>query len=163
MSVMPILKFGNPTLKLPSRTVQPSEEGLDNLIKNMTDTMYDAPGVGLAAVQIGVLKKVITYDIGEGLNVLLNPEIVSFEGEEEEEEGCLSVPEARIQIKRYLNIEVKGINEHGEPRHFEAEGFAARALQHEIDHINGVLILDRASREERKKVLKELNQMTGIT
>lgn len=163
MAVMPILKFGNPTLKLPSRTVQPNEEGLDTLIKNMTDTMYDAPGVGLAAVQIGVLKKVVTYDIGEGLNILLNPEIVSFEDEEEEEEGCLSVPEARIQIKRYLSIEVKGINEHGEPRHFEAEGFAARALQHEIDHINGVLILDRASREERKKVLKELNHMTGIT
>lgn len=163
MAVMPILKFGNPTLKLPSRAVQPDEEGLDTLIKNMTDTMYDAPGVGLAAVQIGVLKKVVTYDIGEGLNVLLNPEIISFEGEEEEEEGCLSVPEVRIHIKRYSKIEVKGIDQYGETQHFEAEDFLARALQHEIDHINGVIILDRASREERKRALKELNQMTGIT
>lgn len=163
MALMPILKFGNPTLRLPSRTVQPHEEGLDVLIKNMAETMYDAPGVGLAAVQVGVLKRVVTYDIGEGLNVLLNPEIISFEGEEEEEEGCLSVPEIRVQVKRHEKIAIKGLDENGDEVQFEAQGFAARALQHEVDHTNGVTILDKASREERKRALKELNHLTGIT
>lgn len=163
MAAMPILKIGNPTLRLASKPVSVNEDGLRELIKNMADTMYDAPGVGLAAVQIGVLKQVAVYDIGDGLNIMLNPKIISCEGEIEDEEGCLSIPEIRLPIVRHAKVEVRHMDLKGRTVEIEVDELLARAMQHEVDHMNGRLILDRATKEERKKALKQLNELTGIS
>ncbi len=159
MAVLPIRKFPDPVLKEKTLPVEKIDDELHKLIKNMADTMYAAPGMGLAANQVGILKRVIVVDVDEGLMVFLNPEITWYSDETEEgEEGCLSVypQEIQVMVPRSTKIRFKAMNEKGEPVEFEAEGLFARALQHEVDHINGMLILDRTSPEERRRTLKEL-------
>ena len=124
--------------------------------------MYEAPGVGLAANQIGVLARMCLVDIGEGLQVLINPRMVHAEGEETEEEGCLSLPTITVPVKRFERVVVEALNEKGEPLTIEAEGLLARVLQHEIDHLEGNLLLDRIDREERRRIMHDLNEKMGL-
>ncbi len=152
MAIRPIRKMGDPVLKSKCSPVKTIDESLERLIQDMADTMYDAPGVGLAAPQIGVNKKVVVYDVGEGLQVLLNPEIIE-EGEEEEgAEGCLSVPGEERAIKRATWIKVRGLNRRGEKVEKEFSGFSARVLQHEIDHLQGKLIVQRGRPLPKKEI-----------
>ena len=119
------------------------------LLDDMAETMYAAEGVGLAAPQVGVLRRAITIDVGDetGLIQLINPEIIASEGEQEEAEGCLSVPGRRGYVKRPQRVVVRGINRAGKPVEIRAEGLLAVAFCHEIDHLDGVLFIDKMTRE----------------
>jgi len=112
----------------------------------MAETLYSAKGVGLAAPQVGVAKRVIVIDVGEGLVELINPEIIKFEGHETESEGCLSIPGTVGDVTRAATVEVKCLDRQGKERVFQANGLYARALQHEIDHLDGILFIDRAQK-----------------
>jgi peptide deformylase len=113
------------------------------LLDNMKDTMYEANGVGLAAPQIGVSKRVVVIDVGEGLLELLNPEIIAMNGEEIDTEGCLSIPGVQGEVKRAAEVTVKALNREGKEFEIKGTGLLARALQHEIDHLEGILFVDR--------------------
>jgi peptide deformylase len=137
---------------------------LKRLIQDMTETMYDAGGVGLAAPQVGISRRVIVVDVSpmdpqQSLFVMINPEIVLEEGDVDHEEGCLSVPDCLEKVKRREKVQVRGISPDGKNVEISGEGILAFALQHEIDHLNGVLILDRVSPLKRdvyrRKVKKE--------
>lgn len=113
----------------------------------MADTLYDANGVGLAAPQIGISKRVVVIDAGEGLIELINPEIIEYSDETEvQAEGCLSIPGAQGEVERYYKVTVRAMDRQGKTFEISGEGLLARALQHEIDHLHGVLYIDRASR-----------------
>lgn len=161
VAVLPIRKFPDPVLKEKTKPVEKIDNEIHKLIKNMADTMYAAPGVGLAANQVGVLKRIMVVDIQEHdkhILVFINPEITWYSKETEEgEEGCLSInPEIHVLVPRSVKVRFKALNEEGEPVEFEADGFLARALQHEMDHLNGIIILDRTSLDEKRRALKEL-------
>ena len=143
MAIRPIRKLGDPVLKSKSLPVSKIDEGVKNLIKDMGDTMHQAPGVGLAAPQVGVNKQVIVIDVGEGLQALINPTILEKKGEQEGAEGCLSVPGVERLIFRAEFIEVKFLDENGQERIEEFEGFSARVIQHEVDHLHGELIVNK--------------------
>ncbi|MDZ7291351.1 MAG: peptide deformylase [candidate division KSB1 bacterium] len=131
------------------------------LMDGMAEIMYTYNGIGLAAPQVGVLQRVIIADVGEGLITLANPEILQKEGEGRLEEGCLSLPEIQVNIARSQSIFVRGINPEGKEVQHELNGLIARVVQHEIDHLNGVLIIDYASATEKimlRKKLKELQK-----
>ncbi|MBS3910155.1 MAG: peptide deformylase [Actinobacteria bacterium] len=167
MAILPIRVYPDPVLKEKTHVVDSIDDDLRKLIKNMIDTMRAAPGIGLAANQIGVLKRVVVVDVDddEDAMVLINPEITWYSEEQEEnEEGCLSVypDKISVNVSRSLRVRVKAVNEHGEDVEFEAEGLLARALQHEMDHINGKVIIDRASDEERKSALRALTEEMGM-
>ncbi|MBE0447158.1 MAG: peptide deformylase [Actinobacteria bacterium] len=164
MAVLPIRKFPDPVLKEKTLPVKNIDEEIHKLIKNMADTMYAAPGVGLAANQIGVLKRVTVVDVDEDLMAFINPEITWYSEEvEDSEEGCLSVsPEIQMVVTRSVKIRFKAQNERGETVEFETDGLLARALQHEVDHLSGIIILDRTSPEERRRALKELASKTPL-
>lgn len=159
VAILSIRTLGDPVLREPAAQVDPKKESLDELVKNLTETMRSAPGVGLAANQIGVLKAVFVFDMEDGLRAFANPRIVwQSEEVEEEEEGCLSLPDVRIPIKRPTRIKVELTDMSGNVRVVEAEGLLARVLQHEVDHLQGRLLLDRASRADRKRAIKEMSQ-----
>lgn len=144
MAVYKIVEVGDELLKEKAKAVPKITANILKLLDNMADTMYHARGVGLAAPQIGVSKRVIVVDVGEGLLELINPEILSFSGQETDSEGCLSIPGLMGDVTRASEIEVKGLDRHGKECLFKAGGFLARVLQHEIDHLEGVLFIDRA-------------------
>jgi peptide deformylase len=159
MSVREIIKYPGKVLREKTHRVTDCDAELDKLIDDMIETMYAAPGVGLAANQVGVSKQVAVIDVGvrdekSPLFVLINPEIVKLEGEVEAEEGCLSVPDYTTVLKRAMKVCVKGLDRNGKPVEIEAEGLLARALQHEIDHLNGILFVDRMGRI-RKEFFKK--------
>jgi len=139
-----IVLYGEEILTRTSQQVDPAEPGLKELVDHMMDVMREAPGVGLAANQIGVDKQVFVYDIGEGPSVLLNPKIVKKRGSQISTEGCLSVPGLQGEVKRANSVVVEGQDLDGATTRITAEGFLARVLQHEIDHLNGTLFVDRA-------------------
>ncbi len=150
MAVLEILKYPHPTLKKRSKEVERIDEGIKSLIRDMVKTMYEANGIGLAACQIGVPQRVIVLDVSpidpqQSFFAMINPEIISQEGEIDHEEGCLSVPDCFEKVKRKEKICVRGISPEGKEMEVAGEGILAFALQHEIDHLNGVLILDRMS------------------
>jgi peptide deformylase len=164
MAIREILKYPHPLLKKRSREVGQIDGELKKLIQDMTETMYDAGGVGLAAPQVGISKRVIVVDVSpidpqQTFFVMINPEIVSEEGDIDHEEGCLSVPDCLEKVKRKEKVRVLGISPEGRKVEISGEGILAFALQHEIDHLNGVLILDRVSPLKRdvyrRKVKKE--------
>ena len=165
---MDIVTYPDKILKNPTKTVDNIDGKLQSLIDDMASTMYEAPGIGLAAIQVGIDKSLLVYDIapkeeGRMLNVLINPKIVSREGEIlSEDEGCLSVPDLRANVKRAARILVEAADRDGNPLKIEAEGFLAIVLQHEIDHLNGTLIVDHISALKRqmytRRVLKRLKQ-----
>ena len=155
MALREILRSPHPKLSERCQEVFEITEETKKLIEDMAETMYDANGVGLAACQVGVPERVIVLDVSpvdpeQKLFALINPEIVSKEGEIDHEEGCLSVPEFSDNVKRSVQVCVKGVSLEGNEVEIRCEGILAIALQHEIDHLNGVLILDRVSRLKRE-------------
>lgn len=135
-------------LRKKSKVVTNIDERLLTLINDMKETMYASNGVGLAAPQVGILKRVVVVDIGEGPIVLINPEIIEKRGEAADVEGCLSVPGQQGMVKRPKYVKVKAINEKGEDIIVEGEGFLARAFCHEIDHLDGILYIDKIVKEQ---------------
>lgn len=151
MAVYKIVELGDEVLKEKARAVPKITSNIVKLLENMAETMYNAKGVGLAAPQIGVSKRVIVVDVGEGLLELINPEILSSTGEEMDSEGCLSIPGIVGDVTRATAIEVKGLDRQGKECVLKANGFLARALQHEIDHLEGVLFIERAQNIRKLK------------
>lgn len=159
---MDILTHPNPALKQHAVDVERfGDRDLKDLVRAMARAMYDAPGVGLAATQVGVMSRVLVYDVDEGLVALCNPRIVETSGETEVvEEGCLSLPGIEVPIERPSSLTCEAFDLAGEPVRIEAAGLLARVLQHEIDHLDGVLIIDRATPEERKAAIQRYNEAT---
>lgn len=155
MSVLQIVKYPEKILREKTEKVAEIDGRLQDLIDDMIETMYAAPGVGLAANQVGVAKQLTVIDVSlrdekSPLIVIVNPEIVHMEDEIEAEEGCLSIPDYSTVLKRALRVCVRGQDRHGKPLEIEAEGLLARALQHEIDHLNGILFVDRMGRIKKE-------------
>ena len=137
MALRNIVKVGDPILNKKSRTIEKFDEKLSTLIDDMLETMYKENGVGLAAVQVGMLKRVVVIDIGDGPIELVNPEITLKEGEQKEQEGCLSLPGKYGTTVRPMKVQVKAQNREGKWQVFTGEGLKARAFCHEIDHLDG--------------------------
>ncbi len=164
MAILEIKEYGDPVLREKALPVKEITPEILNLIKDMVETMYTASGVGLAASQVGVSKRIILVDGEEdGLIVLINPMIIKSEGEVVEEEGCLSVPDIYSQVKRSSKVTVKALNENGDPIKITKEGLTARALQHEIDHLDGILFIDRIGRIKRQILLNKLKKKKRVT
>lgn len=147
MALREIHVLGEDILRKKSRTVDKVDDKIRMIAGDMAETMYKANGVGLAAPQVGILKKIIVVDIGEGLITLINPEILEAQGSQSDEEGCLSVPGRRGMVERPMEIKVKGLDENGNEKEIKAEGYLARALCHEIDHLSGTLFIDKVEKE----------------
>lgn len=158
MSIQPIRLFGDPVLTSPATPVVDFDKELRKLVKDLTDTMLDAPGAGLAAPQIGVPLRVFVWDVDEALGHLVNPTLDLSSEIQEGEEGCLSFPDLRFQTPRAFRAVAKGFNMHGEPIVVEGTELLARALQHETDHLDGVLFIDRLSETDRKVAMKEIRE-----
>jgi peptide deformylase len=156
-----VRKFGDPALKTKARPVQHFDDALREQIRRMGELMIDALGVGLAATQVGVLNRVLVYRVHQQapFAALVNPEI-EWSGKDEEtmEEGCLSLPNVHVDVDRAVNVRVRAQDEHGESVTVEASGLEARVIQHELDHLDGVLILDRISRAQRKEAMRTLRE-----
>ena len=158
MPVQQIRLFGDPVLRTPAEPVRDFDKELRTLVKDLTDTMIDAPGVGLAAPQIGVGLRVFTYYVDDELGHLVNPSLDLSDEEQEGEEGCLSFPGLAYPTKRALRVVAKGWNMHGDPVTVEGSDLLARCVQHETDHLDGVLFIDRLDRETRKLALREIRE-----
>ena len=158
MSIQPIRLFGDPVLSTPAAPVLDFDKELRKLVKDLTDTMLDAPGAGLAAPQIGVPLRVFVWDVDEALGHLINPTLDLSSELQDGEEGCLSFPELRYETPRAFRAVAKGFNMHGEPITVEGTELLARALQHETDHLDGILFIDRLSPEDRKLAMKEIRE-----
>ena len=163
MAILHICTYPEEILRQPAEPVTDIDEEVVRLVDHMAETMYSAPGIGLAATQVGVAKQVLVADIAarkpeSELIVLINPEIVAAEGEVFFEEGCLSVPDYQAEVKRHEKITVRGLNLEGEEVEIEAEGLLAIVLQHEIDHLNGLLFIDRLSRLKRDLYKRRLRK-----
>ena len=164
MAVLPIRKFGDEILRQPAEAVTQFDSALQKLIDDMVDTMYAAPGVGLAANQVGVARRVAVIDLSVGkrrgeLHVLVNPEIVETIGEITEEEGCLSVPDLVETVRRPESVTARYLDRSGEERRIFGQGLMARALSHEIDHLNGGLFVDRLRGLKRDRILKKIQKL----
>ena len=156
-----IRRLGDPILKSSATPVDRFDESLRKQVSRMAGIMGDAYGVGLAAPQLGLSQRLLVYRIGPDAPVvaLANPELEWVSRDEEiGEEGCLSIPGITVDVERPLHVRVRAIDEEGESRLVEASGLEARVIQHEMDHLNGVLILDRTTRDERKRALKQLRE-----
>jgi len=165
MALFPIRTFGDPVLRTPAKEVSEIDDRVRKLVSDMTETMYDAPGVGLAAPQIGVGLRVAVFDNGDGAGArtMINPQLVETDGDWTFEEGCLSVPGYWWEIARPAYARIRALDETGEEVVYEGDELMGRVLQHEYQHLDGVLIIDQLPRRERKRVLKELNeQVLGI-
>lgn len=163
--IFPIRTFGDPVLRLPAQPVKRVDEGVERLVADMIETMYDAPGVGLAAPQIGVSRAVIVFDSqdGEGARVLINPELVETSGEFEYEEGCLSVPGYYWPIVRQGFARALGMDLAENQVEYSGDGLLGRVLQHEIDHLRGILLIERLEKKTRKQALRDLrNRALGL-
>jgi peptide deformylase len=151
--------IGDPVLREHARDVTEFDRSLRKLAKRMIRTMHDAPGVGLAAPQVGVLQRLLVYDVDDDPRVLVNPVLDEFSDEtEESDEGCLSVPGVTMPVERPVSVRVRALDEYGEPVDFRAEGFEARVIQHENDHLDGVLIVDRTNRSARAAALRAMRE-----
>lgn len=146
MALRNIRKFGDDVLRKRCREVEEIDNRLLTLIEDMKETMYDADGVGLAAPQVGILKRLFVVDIGEGPLVFINPEIVETSGSQIDEEGCLSLPGETEEVMRPNYVRARALNEKGEEFEIEAEELLARAILHEYDHLNGTLFIDRVKK-----------------
>jgi peptide deformylase len=156
-----IRRLGDPVLKSRATPVDRFDDSLRRQVSRMAGIMHDALGVGLAAPQLGISQRLLVYRVGPDapVIVLANPELEWASGEVEPgEEGCLSIPGVLVDVDRPVYVRVRGLDEEGEERVVEASGLEARVIQHEIDHLDGVLILERTSREERKRALRELRE-----
>jgi len=158
MSIHQIRYFGDPVLTTPASLVVDFDKELRVLVQDLTDTMIDSPGAGLAAPQIGVSLRVFVWDVDEELGHLINPVLTLSDEMQDGEEGCLSFPEIRYETPRAMRAVAKGFNMYGEPITVEGSEFLARALQHETDHLNGILFIDKMSPEDRKLAMKDIRE-----
>jgi peptide deformylase len=163
--IVPILKYGAPELRNPTEPVRSFNGELEEIVKNMLETMYGASGVGLAANQIGINIQLATIDTSVGEDedkviVICNPEIISSEGKQADDEGCLSIPNFSENVTRPMQMVVRGRNLKGEEIRIEAEGLLARAFSHEIDHLNGILFIDHLSPLKRRLILNKIKKLT---
>ncbi len=164
MAVLPIRKYGDEVLRQPTEPVTEIDGAIQHLIDDMVDTMYAAPGVGLAANQVGVPKCLAVIDLSVGkrrgeLHVLINPEVVETIGDVAQEEGCLSIPDFVETVKRPEGVTVRYIDRNGEERKIFGQALMARALSHEIDHLNGRLFVDRLRGFKRDRILKKIQKL----
>jgi peptide deformylase len=154
--VLPIRQYGDPVLKQVTRDIDEIDGRIAKLVDDMVVTMHEAPGVGLAANQVGVQKRLFVYDIGDGPKAVINPRIVESDGEWTYEEGCLSVPGLSWDIVRPNRVHLVGLDLQGNELSIEADEYQARVFQHELDHLDGVLLVDRLDPDTRKEALKLL-------
>ena len=154
MSVKPIRLFGDPVLRTPAVEVTTFDKELRVLVKDLADTMLDAPGAGLAAPQLGVGLRVFTYYVDGELGHLINPNLDLSEEQQEGEEGCLSIPEIYLDTPRAMRVVARGMNMWGEPVTVEGSALKARAIQHETDHLDGILFIDRLDPEQRREAMR---------
>ena len=164
MTILDIVTFPDKFLKQPTKPVENIDDSIQKLINNMIETMYQAPGVGLAAIQAGIGKSIIVYDPTAGVEkrepgVLINPVVISRDGTRiSENEGCLSVPDLRADVRRSDAVVVEGVDRDGRPVHIETEDFLSVILQHEIDHLNGILFIDRISSLKRQLYTRRIKK-----
>ena len=158
MSVQPIRLFGDPVLRTPATPVVDFDKELRRLVQDLTDTMLDAPGAGLAAPQIGVGLRVFTWNVEGEVGHLVNPSLDLSEEIQDGEEGCLSIPGLTFDCRRALSVVAKGFDMYGEPVVIEGSELLARAIQHETDHLDGILFVDRLDRETRKAAMKAIRE-----
>jgi peptide deformylase len=156
--IQPIRLFGDPVLRTTAVEVVDFDKELRRLVTDLTDTMLEAPGAGLAAPQIGVGLRVFTWSVDDEVGHLVNPVLDLSEEEQDGPEGCLSIPGLSIDCKRALSVVAKGFDQHGEPVVIEGSELLARAIQHETDHLDGVLFLDRLDPANRKLAMKEIRE-----
>jgi peptide deformylase len=161
VSILPIRKLGDPVLREPCRDVEVFDELMHRLYKDMLETMYNAPGVGLAAPQIGLSLRFFVCDAndGNGPGAVANPVLFEHDGEQVEEEGCLSIPNLWYPTTRALHVGLSGQDLEGQPISLEWEGLRARIFQHETDHVNGLLFIDRLSEEDRRQAMAEMREL----
>ena len=158
MSIQPIRFFGDPVLREKAKPVDVFDKELRTLVKDLTDTMIDAPGAGLAAPQIGVPLRVFVWHVNDEFGHLVNPSLDLSDELQDGEEGCLSFPDLTYETPRAMRVVAKGWSMHGEPITVEGTEYLARALQHETDHLDGVLFIDRISPSLRKSAMKEIRE-----
>jgi peptide deformylase len=158
VAIQPIRLFGDPVLRTPAQPVTDFDKELRQLVKDLEETMIDAPGAGLAAPQIGVGLRVFTYHVDGVLGHLVNPDLDLSEEEQEGDEGCLSFPGLVYDTRRALSVVAKGFDMHGEPVVIEGSQLLARAIQHETDHLDGILFIDRLDKAQRKLALKAIRE-----
>jgi peptide deformylase len=166
MAIYPIRTFGDPVLRIETKPIIDIDSGVHTLAKDMIETMYDAPGVGLAANQIGISRRIAVFDANDDLGprVMINPELVETAGEVEMEEGCLSVPGHWWEVTRPAFARVKALDLEGNEVEYAGDGLMGRVLQHEVAHLDGVLLIDVLPKRDRKKALKELrDEALGFT
>jgi len=158
MAIFPIRTFGDPVLRTAATAVDEIDDGIRRLVQDMIETMYDAPGVGLAAPQIGISRRVFVFDSadGTGAHTVINPVMLEASDEWEFDEGCLSVPGKYWPIKRPGYVRLRGLNLDGEEVVYEGDELLGRVLQHEYDHLEGTLLVERLERRVRKEALREL-------
>ncbi|MDQ1486740.1 MAG: peptide deformylase [Actinomycetota bacterium] len=158
MAIQPIRLFGDPVLRTPAEPVTTFDKELRTLVRDLVDTMRDAPGVGLAAPQIGVGLRVFSYEVDEVVGHLINPSLDLSDELQDGDEGCLSFPGLAYPCKRALHAVAKGFNEYGDPIVIEGSDLLARCVQHETDHLNGVLFIDRLDSEQRKMAMRAVRE-----
>ena len=160
----PILRYGEHPLHEPAATVAEIDHGVQKLIDDMIETMYAAPGIGLAATQVGVGQRIFVVDVSVGRNpsdliVMVNPEFVERDGMQLEEEGCLSVPGFNATVVRPARAVVKGLNRNGDEQTIEGQGLLARAFQHEMDHLDGTVFVDRLRGIKRDVIVRKIQKL----
>lgn len=153
-----IRRIGDPVLRQRAKEVTEVDEKLVRLAEDMIETMYAAPGVGLAAPQVGVQKRLFVYDVGDGAHTVINPEIVESDGEWAYEEGCLSIPGLSFELVRPKRVHLVGYDLDGNELSIEADELLARAFQHEIDHLDGILYIERLDPDQRKTALRIIRE-----
>ncbi len=158
VTAQPIRLFGDPVLRIPAAPVEVFDKELRVLVKDLTETMLEAPGSGLSAPQIGVSLRVFTYAIDDEVGYLINPDLDLSDEQQDGPEGCLSLPGILADTPRAQRAIAKGFNMHGEPMVTEGSGLLARCVQHETDHLDGVLFIDRLTTNERKKAMKAIRE-----
>jgi len=164
LAVLPIVKYGNDVLRRRTEPVTLFDEALQKFINDMVDTMYAAPGIGLAANQVGDSRRVAVIDLSVGkrpgeLCVFVNPEIAETIGQISEDEGCLSIPDLTEMVTRSERVRVRFLDRNGEPREMWGEGLMARAMSHEIDHLEGKLFVDRLRGFKRDRIIKKIQKL----
>jgi peptide deformylase len=165
MTLRPILKYGDPVLHERAAPVEAVTPDVHRIVDDMIETMYAAPGVGLAAPQVGVPLRLFVIDVSigrdpNGLIVMINPEVVEREGMQLEDEGCLSVPGFNATVVRPARVVMKGLDRSGEMRQLEGTGLLARAFQHELDHLDGTLFVDRLRGVKRDLIVRRIRKLT---
>jgi peptide deformylase len=158
MAIQPIRLFGDPVLRTPAEPVTTFDKELRKLVRDLVDTMQDAPGAGLAAPQIGVGLRVFTYDVDGVVGHLINPELDLSDEQQDGDEGCLSFPGLAFPCKRAMHAVAKGFNEYGDPVIIEGSELLARCVQHETDHLDGILFIDRLDAEQRKLAMRAIRE-----